>query len=47
MRDVPEEKRRVADALRAGTIAERDRLATFVEVLEATTQRFAALMEEE
>lgn len=30
MRDIPEEKRRLAAALRAGTIAERDRLAAFV-----------------
>lgn len=30
MRDIPEEKRRLADALRASTIAERDRLAAFV-----------------
>ena len=30
MRDIPEETRRLADALRAGIIAERDRLAAFV-----------------
>lgn len=30
MPDIPEEKRRLADALRAGGIAERDRLAAFV-----------------
>jgi hypothetical protein len=30
LRDIPEEKRRLAAALRAGTIAERDRLAAFV-----------------
>lgn len=35
MRDIPEEKRRGADALRAGTIAEREPLAAFV-VNEAT-----------
>lgn len=35
MRDIPEEKRRVADALRASTIAEREPLAAFV-VDEAT-----------
>ena len=30
MRNIPEEKRQLADALRAGTITERDRLAAFV-----------------
>jgi hypothetical protein len=30
LRDTSEDKRRLADALRAGTIAERDRLAAFV-----------------
>lgn len=30
LRDIPDEKRRLAAALRAGTIAERDRLAAFV-----------------
>ncbi len=30
LRDIPEEKRQLADALRAGTIAERDRLAAFI-----------------
>lgn len=39
MREIPEEKRGIVDALQAGTIAERDRLAAFV-VDEATT--FAA-----
>jgi hypothetical protein len=35
LRDIPEDKRRLAGALRAGTIAERERLAGFV-VDEAT-----------
>ena len=30
MRDIPEEKRQLADALRAGTSTERERLAAFV-----------------
>ena len=30
MRNIPEEKRQLADALRAGTIVERDRLAAFM-----------------
>lgn len=30
MQDIPAEQRRLAEALRAGTIAERDRLAAFV-----------------